>query len=194
MRQIQPKVKKILDEFQVDPDRGFLPSADPIERLPSDFQVWEDTARELPKLLAAGRIRPVLRDMPVLNINGLKDDPELQRALLLLSYFGHAYAWGIGSVPDHIPAPVAVPWHGVAEKLGRPPVLSYASYALNNWRRIDLDGPIALGNIVLLQNFLGGIDEEWFILVHVEIEAKAAPLLVALVKLGRPCAKIVRTI
>ena len=182
MRQIQSKMRKILDDFQVDPERGFLPSADPLKRLPSNFQVWEDAARELPKLLAAGRIRPVLRDMPVLNVDGLRDEPEFQRAMLLLSYFGHAYAWGIGSVPDHIPAPVAIPWHGVAEKLGRPPVLSYASYALNNWRRIDPDGPISLGNIVLLQNFLGGIDEEWFILVHVEIEAKAAPLLVALVE------------
>src|SRR5262249_33352288 len=33
---------------------------------------------------------------------------------------------------------------------------------------------VSLGNIVLLQDFLGGIDEEWFVLVHVEIEARAA--------------------
>lgn len=31
-----------------------------------------------------------------------------------------------------------------------------------------------MGNIALLQNFLGGIDEEWFVIVHVDIEAKAA--------------------
>ncbi len=45
--------------------------------------------------------------------------------------------------------------------LGRPPVLSYASYALDNWRRIDRKNPIDLGNIALLQNFLGGQDEEY---------------------------------
>ncbi|MBI3303307.1 MAG: hypothetical protein HYZ72_14675, partial [Deltaproteobacteria bacterium] len=41
-------------------------------------------------------------------------------------------------------------------------------------------GPVALGNIVLLQNFLAGVDEEWFILVHVDIEAKVAPALGAI--------------
>jgi indoleamine 2,3-dioxygenase len=62
----------------------------------------------------------------------------------------------------------------VAKKMGRPPVLSYESYALDNWQRIDPNGPIEMGNIALLQNFLGGIDEEWFVIVHVDIEAKAA--------------------
>ena len=70
----------------------------------------------------------------------------------------------------------------MSQRLGRPPVLSYASYALDNWRRLDPSGPIALGNIVLLQNFLGGLDEEWFILVHVDIEAKAAPALASTIQ------------
>jgi indoleamine 2,3-dioxygenase len=73
-----------------------------------------------------------------------------------------------------------VPWYEVGKKLGRPPVLSYAAYALENWRRIDPKRPIELGNICLVQNFLGGLDEEWFILVHVDIEAKAGPALAAL--------------
>jgi indoleamine 2,3-dioxygenase len=59
-------------------------------------------------------------------------------------------------------------------------VLSYASYALHNWRRLDPSGPVALGNIALLQNFLGGQDEEWFVLVHVDIEASAAAMLAAI--------------
>ena len=36
--------------------------------------------------------------------------------------------------------------------------------------------------VPLLQNFLGGMDEEWFILVHVEIEAKAAPFFPAILE------------
>lgn len=59
-------------------------------------------------------------------------------------------------------------------------VLSYASYALHNWHRLDDSRAIELGNIALNQNFLGGQDEEWFILVHIDIEAKAGPLLQAL--------------
>src|SRR5207247_7554335 len=102
------------------------------------------------------------------------------RAMMLLSYFAHAYVWGATNPADQIPRGIAVPWHALAGCLGRPPVLSYASYALDNWRRIDPRGPIALGNIALLQNFLGGIDEEWFILVHVDIEKKAARALAAI--------------
>jgi indoleamine 2,3-dioxygenase len=74
-----------------------------------------------------------------------------------------------------LPQRLAVPWHIVAESLGRPPVLSYSSYALHNFFRFDPGREIECGNLGLIQNFLGGIDEEWFILVHVEIERRAAP-------------------
>ena len=97
--------------------------------------------------------------------------------MMILSYIGHAYVWGAKPAATSIPAVLAVPWHRVATKLGRPPVLSYASYALHNWRRFDSSRPPELGNIGLLQNFLGGADEEWFILIHVDIEHLAAPAL-----------------
>ena len=49
-----------------------------------------------------------------------------------------------------------------------------AELVLNNWRRIDPAGPIALENTAALQHFLGIPDEHWFGLVHVEVEARAA--------------------
>ncbi|MBI4337607.1 MAG: hypothetical protein HY683_07265 [Chloroflexi bacterium] len=168
-----------LEPFGVHPDRGFLPFPDPLPRLPPSFAAWEELAQNMPRLLAARRLRAYLDDLPVLDTSVLPDDAQHQRAMLLLSYFGHGYVWGDATPADHIPAGVAVPWHQVAKRLGRPPVLSYASYSLHNWRRLDPAGPIALGNIVLLQSFLGGLDEEWFVLVHVEIEAEAAPAIKA---------------
>ena len=99
--------------------------------------------------------------------------------MLLLSFLGHGYVWCDSPPADHVPPGIAVPWYQVAQRLGRPPVLSYASYALSNWKRFAPDEPVALGNIALLQNFLGGKDEEWFVLVHVDIEAKAGPALAA---------------
>src|SRR5206468_8553558 len=104
------------------------------------------------------------------------------------SYFAHAYVWGAAPSVDRIPAGIAVPWYEIALRLGRPPVLSYASYALDNWRRIESEGPVVLGNIALLQNFLGGADEEWFILVHVEIESHAAAAIAALLP-AQQCVK-----
>jgi indoleamine 2,3-dioxygenase len=170
------------------PGRGFLPAEDPLRRLPAQFDAWEELAAELPKLLVAGRTRGFAERMPLLDASAVADGAELRRAMLLLSFLGHAYVWEGPAAAPRLPAPIAVPWHAVAERLGRPPVLSYASYALDNWRRIDAHGPIALGNIALLQNFLAGADEEWFITVHVDIEAKAAAALDAVLPAQRAAA------
>lgn len=60
--------------------------------------------------------------------------------------------------------------------------MSYASHALYNWRLLDEKKPISLHNIVRLQNFYGDIDEDWFVLIHIAIEAKAGPAIAALVE------------
>jgi indoleamine 2,3-dioxygenase len=167
--------------FEVDPERGFLPVPDPLERLPEPFSPWEEVAAWMPKLLAAGCLRREVERLPPLDPSPL-EGAALRRAMMLLSYFGHGYVWETwtGKPANEIPACLAVPWYRAAERLGRPPVLSYASYALDNWRRLNPEGHIELGNLALLQNFLGGVDEEWFILIHVSIEAEAAPALAAI--------------
>jgi indoleamine 2,3-dioxygenase len=165
----------------IHPERGFLPACDPLGRLPEAFAAWDELASELPKLLPQERVQSAVQRLPRLDANALPAD-AVRRAMLVLSFIGHAYvyqSWRTG-VATRIPWVLAQPWHAVGTRLGRPPVLSYASYALDNWRRLEPGGPIALGNIALLQNFLGGLDEEWFVTVHVHIEALAAPALMAL--------------
>jgi indoleamine 2,3-dioxygenase len=157
--------------------RGFLPEYDPLEMLPEVFAPWEEVAKKLPKLLVANKLRSSLKRLPAFAVSSLQTPQEFERAMQLLSYLGHAYVWGEEGLPECIPAILAKPWYEVGKVLGRPPVLSYASYALQNWKRIQSDGLIELGNIVLIQNFLGGVDEEWFVLVRVDIEAKAIPAL-----------------
>jgi indoleamine 2,3-dioxygenase len=111
---------------------------------------------------------------------------EYRAAMRILSFCGHAYVWEVPDQPAAtLPPQLAQPWHEVAQWLGRPPVLSYASYALDNWRRLDKTKPIQLDNIVLLQNFLGGLDEEWFVVVHIQIEREAGPGLAGLLRAMR---------
>jgi indoleamine 2,3-dioxygenase len=172
--------QSLLAPFDVTEKRGFLPVKDPREKAPKALGDWADIAYELPKLLVSGRVRKVVDAMPTLSTEEVTALDELERAMLAFSYIGHAYVWADASPPQVLPAGLAVPWQAVAKKLGRPPVLSYASYALHNWKRLDRKEPIELGNIALIQNFLGGVDEEWFILVHVDIEAKAGAALAAL--------------
>jgi indoleamine 2,3-dioxygenase len=174
-----------LESYDVDAERGFLPRQDPLDCLPKEFSAWDEIGRELPKLLMTGKVRSFIKQLPLLDTARLANDREINRAMRILSYLGHAYVWGEKEPADSIPPSLAVPWHQAGRMLGRPPVLSYASYALDNWRRVDVEGPIEAGNIVLLQNFLGGQDEEWFVLIHVAIEAAAAPALAAIVAAQR---------
>jgi indoleamine 2,3-dioxygenase len=182
-----PTIAPDLASYEASWERGFLPKEDPVSSLPAEYEPWDEVAGELPKFLAAGAVRRALDGLPAVDPSLLfvaktpKERAPAERAMVLLSYFGHAYVWGESQPAPRIPASIAVPWHAVVRYLRRPPVLSYyASYALHNWRRLEPGGPVTLGNLALLQNFLGGVDEEWFILVHVDTEAKAGPGLAAL--------------
>ncbi|HVH47497.1 MAG TPA: hypothetical protein VM925_34415 [Labilithrix sp.] len=156
--------------------RGFLPPNDPVPALSVTFAAWEEIGRALPKLLVAGRALTTLDELPVLPAESL-GDAELERAMGLLSFMGHAAVWEdwkAGQGP-RVPRGVAVPWTHVAARVGRPPALAYPSHVLHNWRRLDPTQPIGIGNLAVLQNFYGGLDEDWFIHIHIDIEAKAIP-------------------
>lgn len=180
VRKKQNPVLAMLKDYGIHPERGFLPSPDPLEGLPEEFEAWETAAQGLPKFLVSGKVRTFIDQLPILDASRLSDEREQRRAMVILSFLGHAYVWGDKEAINSLPACLAVPWTQMARLLGRPPVLSYASYVLDNWRRLDPDRPIELGNICMRQNFLGGQDEEWFVLIHVAIEAKAAPALAAI--------------
>lgn len=170
--------------FCMSEERGFLPIRDPLRRLNRAFDDWEMLAAELPHLLSARAFGKRLEQLPQLDPIYLYPN-EGERAHMLLSFFMHAYLWEEwreNKVRSVIPANFAVPYAAVSRMVGRPPILSYVSYALQNWRRINPAGPIALDNIALLQYFLGGLDEAWFTLVHVEIEAHAGAAMSTLVR------------
>ncbi len=102
----------------------------------------------------------------------------IERLWVLYTYFASAYVFANPDEPGRcITKSVAVPLHRLAQMVERPPIFSYATHVLNNWRRVDPDGPIALENLEALQLFLGLPDERWFGLVHVEVEARAAGAL-----------------
>jgi indoleamine 2,3-dioxygenase len=172
-----------LADFGISPEQGFLPS-DPCETLP-DCPTLNQLGHELPKLLSARQVQKFINAQPSLlpSISSAWRDDECRAAMRILSFAGHAYVWETPEQPAvTLPSQLARAWYELARKLGRPPVLSYASYALDNWRRLDKTKPVQLGNIVLLQNFLGGLDEEWFVVVHIQIEHQAGPGLEGLLR------------
>jgi indoleamine 2,3-dioxygenase len=167
--------------------RGFLPEHDPLIGFPSnsEFARLDEIGRDLPSLLKDPGFRAYARslDVPLWPENRVaaSDLPELRLYYVRVGFLASAYINQVGQEPSKVlPANLAVPLCRACKLLNRPPILSYDGYALYNWKRFRKDGPIALGNIDTVQNFVHLYDEHWFILVHVEIEAIAARILDAI--------------
>jgi indoleamine 2,3-dioxygenase len=173
------KPAKIAD-YGITEEFGYLPAHDPAQSLSAGNEEWDQFGKDLPKLLMGTNFRKRVQALPKFNIDKLNGEAEIQRAMLVLSYIGQAYQWSDNEAATVMPQVLAKPWYEVGKLVGRPPILSYQSYASDNWRRFDKASPIECGNIGLLQCFLGGQDEEWFILIHIDIEKKAGKALKAI--------------
>jgi indoleamine 2,3-dioxygenase len=172
--------------------RGFLPEEDPLRQFPHDSElaVLDGLGRDLPSLLQDKSFRGWARELrlPALPA-GAVPVPFLRLYYVRLGFLASAYVNQVGLEPATLlPRNLALPLCDVCTRLARPPILSYDGYALYNWKRFDPVGPIALGNIDTIQDFVHLYDEHWFILVHVEIEALAAPLLDAIDRAARALA------
>ncbi|SRR5579875_1088496 len=166
--------------------RGFLPDPDPLASFPADseFALLDEIGRDLPSLLQDRGFRQYARTLKIPPWpHGTRNLPQLRLYYVRVGFLASAYVNQVGEEPARLlPANLAVPLCQVCELLKRPPILSYDGYALYNWKRFRRNGPIALGNIDTIQNFVHLYDEHWFILVHVEIEAHAARILDAIAR------------
>jgi indoleamine 2,3-dioxygenase len=164
--------------------RGFLPEPDPLAEFPHDSElaVLDRLGRDLPSLLQDKSFRTWARGLQIpAPPAGEVPLPHLRLYYVRLGFLASAYVNQVGLEPATLlPRNIALPLCEVCARLDRPPILSYDGYALFNWKRFDPAGPIALGNIDTIQDFVHLYDEHWFILVHVEIEALAASLLAAI--------------
>jgi indoleamine 2,3-dioxygenase len=173
--------------------KTFLPTKDPLKKYITksrSLQKLENIASELPKLLLTGKVQETIDGLkanalsikPLLKKNDLR---ELKLSMVHLSFIAHAYIWG-GKKPSKIlPEVISKPWVEVSSILGRPPILSYASYCLDNWYRVDKSKNISLENVALITNFLGGVDEDWFVTIHVCIENAAKDAVTAAYEISK---------
>jgi indoleamine 2,3-dioxygenase len=176
-----------LSDYGLSRERGYL-SAFEIDEvtLPAQFAPIIAAAEQLSGLITSGQVRHWLERLPDPKIvDWVKDAPEEQvrAAMVRYSFLVQAYVWGEPEVTKHLPANLAAPMIALAERLGQAPLLPYSGYVLDNWARIDKKAPLSLDNIRMVQNFAGGMDENWFVLIHVAIELEAGVLLDNAVKL-----------
>ncbi|TDZ38569.1 Indoleamine 2,3-dioxygenase [Colletotrichum trifolii] len=168
-----------LSDYGISPSRGFLPDVLPLTRLPDPYyNKWEAVVANLQALVLSRRLRSVVDRLPVLSTIGLEHDAEWRRAYSLLCFITHAYVWG-GSEPcDRLPPAITIPLLQISQHLDLPPVATYAALCLWNFKPLFVDEDIDnLENIAILNTFTGSLDESWFYLVSVAIEARGAPII-----------------
>ncbi|EGR47493.1 uncharacterized protein TRIREDRAFT_64330 [Trichoderma reesei QM6a] len=169
----------VLADYGISPTHGFLPGTLPLTRLPDPYyNKWEAIVANLQALILSRRLRGVIDRLPVLSTIGLEHDAEWRRAYSLLCFMAHGYIWGGDSPADRLPPQISMPLLAVSRRLEVPPVATYAAVCLWNFKPLFMDEDIdSLENLATLFTFTGAIDESWFYLVSVAIEARGAPIM-----------------
>ena len=163
------------DGWDVWSDRGLLINPDPIVKTPELADDIQHAASTIPDLIAAGTLRTTLDRLPVQMLPNTDYVPMLESWYRTFAFLATVYVHTPEQPPArHIPAGIALPLVDVAARLERPPILSYCGFSLNNWRRRDPAGDLAIENLDPILRFTHSADEAWFTLIHVAIEAQAA--------------------
>ncbi|KAJ5792287.1 Indoleamine 2-3-dioxygenase [Penicillium pulvis] len=167
-----------LEDYAVSDRNGFLPTSPPLAKLPSAYyEPWEALACRLSTLIKDGSIRSKIDNLPILDASWLQTEPEWRRAYSVLGFLTHAYIWGGEKPKDTIPPCITKPFLEICDHLGLPPCATYAGLTLWNYTApgdVDISNP---DNLSLLTSFTETVDEEWFLLISVAIEAKGGKLV-----------------
>ena len=115
----------------------------------------------------------------------------------MLAFMAHGYIWGgekpsevrpspIPSRPNlakltvlsqRLPPSITYPLLQASDHLSLPPVATYSSLCLWNYKPIFLSDGLILENLSTLTTFTGSLDEQWFYLVSVAMEARGGPTI-----------------
>lgn len=109
----------------------------------------------------------------------------LEKMFAILGYCASTLVFRFGVTT--LPTGLAELFVLTAERLNRPPMLSYVAQVLNNGYLINPELGYTPANIGLYLHFTDLIDESWFFRVHIAIEAQAGELLVAMQDSWQAC-------
>ena len=175
-----------LDTFDISDKTGFLPEKPPLTSLTPYFSEWEKVLGKLSELLHDKQLRRVVHELPVLEFSDktLHSIEEWRRALIMLSGLFQGYMWqeGEAGLPSKMPSILAVPFFNVSKRIGTPPVVTYASTVVYNWRLRDPEKPMTIENLCAIVNHTGTEDESWFYMVCALVELKAVPAIKAIME------------
>jgi len=171
-----------LETYGIDREHGFLsPIPAAAVRTPAMFDAVRNIAANLPVLLNAGEFRARLLGLPESAVEPwLRSASEGALRAILIDYamLAQAWVWGAEGTPEALPAQIARPLVAISSHIGQVPILTYATYVLDNCQ-FDPDGrgDDDLNAATVCRSFTGAGDERWFISVHAAIERAAGGLI-----------------
>lgn len=167
------------EDYDVSSHTGFLPEELPLEVLPDPYYTqWENIMKDLQGLILSKRLRGVVDSLPTFSTDHLHTEAEWRRAYAVLGFLSHAYVWGGKRPCERVPPPISKPFKAVCAHLELPLVCTYSGLVLWNYKTLFSNEPIdSLGNLAMIDTFTGSMDEAWFYLISVVIEARGAPII-----------------
>ncbi len=167
-----------LADYGISEEYGFLPDRLPLRRLPDPYyNQWESVIDNLQALVLTKKIRSTIGRMAVLSTDGLIEEAEWKRAYMILGFMAHAHIWNGDQPSDRLPPSISVPYLAISAHLDIAPVATYAAVCLWNWKPLFPTEELDLSNLSTLYTFTGSLDESWFYLVSVAIEARGGPIM-----------------
>lgn len=178
--------RDLLNAYGLSKTRGFLPNHIPKQSFENSYySPWDNLVNNLPHLISSHTLSQQVEALPLLSIDKLLSDSELQRGYVVLSFLVHAIVWGSGEdgkAVECIPPQITEPYLKICEILGMRPVLSYAGLCLWNWIPESAETPTTEGFYELSQlksvaSFMNSRGEDTFYHVPVLVEAEGGPLV-----------------
>lgn len=176
-----------LQKYEVHPGVAFVPNEEPLERLPEQFNAWEETIENIVSLIKKKELQDKVKSWSpvILSDANLPTLRHWQRAYVVLTFVGQGYIWMNG--PDNptkeVPSVLAKPWFDAATHLGLHPVVTYAAVVLYNWKLEDPSKGVKPQNVRTRYTFTGTDDESEFYRLSLLCELAGADGVIAAMQL-----------
>ncbi|BGP37354.1 hypothetical protein JCM10450v2_001261 [Rhodotorula kratochvilovae] len=176
-------------DYDVSVATGFLPPEEPVQSLHGVGYGWdalEDALEQVEREAAVpggavGKLgehwRRSVRELPRASVEPLVTLPLLRRAHVVLAHLTHFYMHATFPSQTVVPASLAVPLVEVSDRLGLPPILTYADTVLWTWRMTNKALGLRADNVEITTTFTQTPSERAFFLLSLFCELHGPAIL-----------------
>ncbi|GAA6049475.1 hypothetical protein JCM3770_007357 [Rhodotorula araucariae] len=176
-------------DYDVSVATGFLPPEEPVQSLRGVGYGWdalEDALEQVEREAAVpgGAVGKIgnqwmksVRELPQASVEPLTTLPLLRRAHVVLSHLTHFYMHATFPPQSVVPSSLAVPLVEVSDRLGLPPILTYADTVLWTWRLTNKALGLRADNVEITTTFTQTPSERAFFLLSLYCELHGPAIL-----------------